>query len=120
MTWQKVATQYVIERIQASNYDADRAYIQALVQIEAYIQRGGPKSLAEGLVWRDLCQRYPQDVQQIQQELAPACAIDLTRFQQRKAAAKAQESRWQHRLVARRTVRQSAAERAWAKWGGRP
>lgn len=86
MSWNVVATQYVIDRLQQVNLATDRPYIDALVKIEAYVLQGGPKSFSEALAFRALCDRYPKDAQQIVSEIK----------------------------------RQSAKERARAKWGSNP
>lgn len=116
MPWQEVTTQYVIDRIEDADFDTDPAYIHALLQIEAYLLRGGPQSFAEGIAWRELCRRYPADVRQIQQELRPVSGKAL----KGRTAAQAKESRWESRLRSIRGARESAEQRAWAKWGGRP
>lgn len=115
VTWQEVATQYVIDRIQGANYDTDREYIRALVKIEAYVLRGGPQSFAEAVVWRELCRRYPGDVSRIQKELNPQNATDPTRFEQRERRPDGA-----HPAKADPPVRASAKERAWAKWSNQP
>lgn len=71
MAWQLVATQYAIDRIQRAALTNDQAYIEALVQIEAYVLKGGPQSWNEAVAWRELSRRYPAEVWAIQSELDP-------------------------------------------------
>lgn len=104
MAWQLIATQYAIDRIQQAALTNDQAYIEALVKIESYVQKGGPQSWNEAVAWRELCRRYPADVWAIQTELDPAKAARLQQPNPRPAPR----------------PRESAHERALAKWGLKP
>lgn len=104
MAWKLVATQHAIDRIQYAALRNDQAYIEALVQIETYVLRGGPQSWAEAVVWRELTRRYPADVWAIQTELDPARAAGFLPPNAGPATK----------------PKESARERALAKWGLEP
>lgn len=117
-------TRFVMERLQETSWE-DRGYIYNLLDVEFFVERGGPKSFAEGMRVKQLQDRFPVEWLCIRREVEDNVHTSAEEFQrllkEHEEALRAEEEEWEREQRRKELEEQRIEEdrrRRWLDMGG--